>query len=115
MNFIVKLILQAIAILITSYLLLGVHVEGFFSAFMLAAILGIFNVTLKPLLIILTIPITIVSFGLFLLVINAGVLLLGAKIIPGTSIDGFWWAILFGFIVTVISSILEKITEQKAN
>ncbi len=115
MNFIIKLILYAIAILITSYLLSGVHVEGFFAAFILAGVLALFNVTLKPLLVILTIPFTIITFGLFLIVINAIIILLADSFIPGTNIDGFWWAILFSFIVSILNSIFTGLSEPKNN
>jgi putative membrane protein len=106
MNFIVRLILNAVAILLTSYLLSGVHIEGFVAAFLLAFVLAILNAFLKPVLVILTIPISIVTLGLFLIVINAGVLYLATYFVDGTSIDGFWWAVLFGFIVSILNSIL---------
>jgi len=113
MNFLIQLILNAVAILLTSYLLSGVHVDGFLAAFILAFVLSILNAILKPLLIILTIPITVVTLGLFLIVINAGVLLLADYFVSGTSIDGFWWAVLFGFIVSVINSILYGLVDEK--
>jgi len=112
MKFLVKLILYSLAILITSYLLPGVNVAGFWDSFILAAVLALFNVTLKPLLIILTIPFTIITFGLFLIVINAGIILLADSFIPGTSIDGFWWAVLFSFIVSVLNSLFIGLNEN---
>lgn len=113
MNFLIKLILNAVAILLTSYLLAGVHVEGFLAALLLAFVLAIFNAILKPILIILTIPITVLTLGLFLVVINAGVLLLAAYFVEGTHIDGFWWAVLFGLIVSVLNSILYRLAGEK--
>ena len=115
MNFIIKLILYAVAILITSYLLSGVHVDGFVAAFILAGVLALFNVTLKPLLVILTIPFTIITFGLFLIVINAVIILLADSFIPGTTIDGFWWAVIFSLIVSILNSIFTSISEPKKN
>jgi len=112
MKFLIKLILYSVAILITSYLLPGVHVAGFWDAFILAAVLALFNVTLKPLLIILTIPFTIITLGLFLIVINAVIILLADSFIPGTSIDGFWWAVLFSFIVSVLNSLFIGLNEK---
>ena len=106
MNLIVRLLLNAVAILLTSYLLSGVHIGGYWDAFILALVLSLLNAFLKPVLVILTIPISIVTLGLFLIVINAGVLLLADYFVPGTSIDGFWWAVLFGFIVSILNSIL---------
>ena len=112
MKFLIKLILYSVAILITSYLLPGVHVATFWDAFILAAVLALFNVTLKPLLIILTIPFTIITLGLFLIVINAVIILLADSFIPGTSIDGFWWAVLFSFIVSVLNSLFIGLNEK---
>lgn len=113
MNFIVRLLLNAVAILLTSYLLPGVEIGDFWDAFILAAVLAIFNAVLKPVLIILTIPITVVTLGLFLIVINAGVLLLAVYFVDGTSIDGFWWAVLFGIIVSILNSILYGLAGDK--
>ena len=113
MNFIVKLILYSVAILITSYLLPGVHIDSFGSAFILAALLALLNITLKPLLIILTIPFTIFTLGLFLLVINAVIILIADSIIPGTQIDGFWWALLFSLIVSILNALFTGMTSEK--
>lgn len=106
MNFIVKLILNALAIMLTAYLLPGIHIENFISALMLALVLAILNATVRPLLVILTIPVSVVTLGLFLIVINALVILLADWFIPGSHIDGFWWAVLFGFILSILNSIL---------
>ncbi len=114
MNFLIRLILNAVAILLTSYLLSGVHVEGFYAAFILAFVLSILNAILKPVLVVLTIPITIVTLGLFLIAINAGVLLLADYFVSGTNIDGFWWAVLFGFIVSILNSILYGLVGKKS-
>ena len=112
MALIIRLILYAVAILITSYLLPGVHVESFTAAFILAAVLAVLNVTLKPLLIILTIPFTLVTFGLFLLVINAVIILIAESIIPGVLVDGFWWALLFSLIVSLVNSVVTALTKS---
>ena len=106
MKFLVNLALSALAIMFTAYLLPGIHVDGFVSAFLLAGVLAIQNVTVKPVLVVLTIPVSVLTLGLFLIVINAGVILLADYFIPGTNIDGFWWAILFGFVVSILNSIL---------
>ena len=117
MKFIVKLVLYAVAIMLTSYLLPGVHVENFGYAFILAALLALLNITLKPLLIILTIPFTIFTLGLFLLVINAVIILIADSFIPGTEIDGFWWALLFSFIVWILNGLFTGMSkdEKKGN
>ena len=113
MNFLLKLILNALAIMLTAYLLPGIFIDGFVSALLLAVVLAILNATLKPVLVVLTIPISVVTLGLFLIVINAGVILLADYFIPGANIDGFWWAILFGLIMSILNSILYGLAGAK--
>ena len=105
--------MNALAIMLAAYLLPGIHVDGFTSAIMLALVLSLLNVTLKPVMVILTIPVSVVTLGLFLIVINAGVILLADYFIPGTNIDGFWWAILFGLVVSIVNSILYSLAGTK--
>lgn len=106
MNFIIRLLISSVAVLLTAYLLPGIHVSGFLTAIIVAFVLAILNVILRPILIILTIPITVFTFGLFLFVINALIIMLAGKIINGFYVDGFWWALLFSIILTIISSLL---------
>jgi len=113
MKFLVNLVLNALAIMLTAYLLPGIHIDGFVSALLLAAVLALLNVTLKPVLVILTIPVSVFTMGLFLIVINAGVILLADYFIPGSNIDGFWWAIAFGLIVSIINSIFYSLAGTK--
>ena len=105
-HIIIQLILWAVSVLIVQYILPGVEVDGFFTAFVVAALLTLLNLTIKPILIFLTIPITILTLGLFLLAINAILILLAAEIIPGFSVDGFWWALLFSLILSIVNSLL---------
>src|SRR3989344_7729547 len=86
----VNLLVNGLAVVITSYILPGVVVDGFGAAVLTAVILGIVNTLLKPLLIILTLPITILTLGLFLLVINAGLIMLVGAIVPGFSVLNIW-------------------------
>ena len=114
MNFIIRLVISAVAVLLTSYLLSPhVTIDSFFSALVVAAFIGLMNVTIKPLLIILTIPITIFTFGLFLLVINALVIGWVGSIVSGFAVNGFWWALLFSVILSAVTSILESISGFK--
>ena len=92
-----------------------VAVMGHKSALVLAIVLGILNLFVKPILIILTLPITIFTFGLFLFVINALIILLAAKFVNGFHVDGFWWALLFSLLLSVLTSFLYKRTTQKGN
>lgn len=111
MNFIVRLVISAVAVILTSYLLSPhVTIDSFFSALVVAAFLALMNVTIKPLLILLTIPITLMTLGLFLLVINALVIGWIDNIVSGFDVHGFWWALLFSLILSAITSILEGIS-----
>jgi putative membrane protein len=112
MNFIIKLILSAVSVIVASYLLPGAHVDGFFSAFILAIFLALFSATLKPILTVLTIPITVLSLGFFLLVINALMVMLADWLVDGFSVDGFWWALVFGIILAIVNSIFETISKR---
>ncbi|WP_130276423.1 phage holin family protein [Cecembia calidifontis] len=105
-NILLQLVLAGIAVLIAQYILPGVHVESFLTAIVVAALIALLNITIKPLLILLTIPITILTLGLFLLALNAILILIAAAIVPGFSVDGFWWALLFGLILGLINSLL---------
>lgn len=112
MNFLVKILLSAIGVGIASYLLPGVSVDGFWAALVVAGLLALFNVTLKPILIILTIPITVLTLGLFLLVINALLILLIDSLIGGFMVSNFWWALAFSIILTIITSLFEDIAAR---
>lgn len=103
MQILLNWLLAALAIIVTSYILPGVKLEGFMPAFILAVVLGLLNSFLKPLIIILTLPINILTLGLFTLVINASLVLLAAKIVPGFDIQNFWWAILFSLVLFIVN------------
>ena len=115
MNFIVRIIISAVVAFGLSYILSGIHINQFTTALILALVLAVFNAILKPILIILTLPITIITFGLFLFVINALIILLAAKFVDGFKVDGFWWALLFSLLLSVLTSVLytgDKKTEE---
>ena len=109
MNFIIKLLLSALAVMLVAYLLPGVGVENFWVALVVAAVLALLNVTLKPLLIVLTIPVTLITLGLFLLVINALMILLVDALISGFMVSNFWWALAFSLILSIVTSLFESI------
>lgn len=117
MRFILQLIISTLAVLITSYLLPGVKIEdnSFLTALVVAAVLAFLNAVLKPIMIILTIPVTIFTFGLFLLVINALIILLAGKLVDGFHVSGFWSALLFSLILSLITAILEGIKKRDEN
>ncbi|MES2620766.1 MAG: phage holin family protein [Bacteroidota bacterium] len=110
MNFIIKLFLNAIAVVITAYILPGVHLQDFWYAIILAALLSILNVSLKPLLVFLTIPFTIVTLGLFLLAINAFIIQTAAWILtPGFDVASFWQALFFSILLSLINSVFDRL------
>lgn len=109
MVFLLKMAISAVAILITAGLLPGVRVKGFVSAFVLALVLALLNALVYPLMVLLTIPITILTFGLFLLVLNALVIMLAAAMVGGVRVDGFWWALAFSFIMSAIMYVMELV------
>ncbi|WP_373398666.1 phage holin family protein [Algoriphagus halophilus] len=112
-NFLVKIIIGGISVLIAEFLLPGIHVDSVMTGFILAAVIILINLTIKPILIILTLPITIVTLGIFLLVINAAMLLLAAEIIPGFSVDGFWWALFFAIVLSIINSLFGNTLDSR--
>ncbi len=113
MNFLVRLLLSALAVVIASYLLPGVGVDGFFAAIIIAVVLSLLNFLVKPILVILTIPLTVVTLGLFLLVINALIILMADSIVPGFYVDGFWWALLFSLVMSLTNALLIDLSGGK--
>ena len=99
--------------LLTAYLLPGVHVDHYGYALLVAAIISLANIFVRPLLVILTIPITILTMGLFLLVINAMVILLVDYLTPGFDVDGFWWALAFSLILSIFNSLFSDLLKDK--
>lgn len=106
MSLILKLLLNAFVVFLAAYLLPGVTVENFVTAIVVAVVLGILNTVVKPLLVLLTLPITIVTLGLFAIIINVLMVLLATAIVPGFAVAGFWWALGFSILVSIISSFL---------
>ena len=101
-----NLLINSISIFAVSYILSGIQVDSFVIALIVAVVMALLNVTLKPLLVLITIPLTILTFGLFLLVVNVLVLYAAAALIDGFYIAGFWWALLFSLLVSFMNSIL---------
>ncbi len=106
MGLLIRWLILTLAIIAASYMLEGIHISGFFSAFFAAAVLGILNALFRPVLIILTLPINILTLGLFTFVINALMLKMVSGIIPGFQVHGFWTAIFGSLIISVISGLL---------
>ncbi|MCL5113568.1 MAG: phage holin family protein [Patescibacteria group bacterium] len=109
MSILIKWLVSALAILVTAYLLPGIHIASFTTALVVAVVLGIINTVVKPVLLILTLPITILTLGLFTLVINAAVIILTSYLVPGFKVDGFWWALLFSIVLSVVNWFLNQL------
>jgi len=112
MKLILKTLLSAIAVIILSKILPGVDTDTYTTAIIVAIVLSLLNFIVKPILVILTLPITIVTLGLFLLIVNALIILLADHFINGFIVDGIWWALIFSLLLSFLQSILFSILKE---
>lgn len=110
---VIRWLVLAAAIMAASYLLEGIEVKGFFPALGAAAMLGILNAFFRPVLLILTLPINILSLGLFTFIINALMLKMASGVIPGFDVRGFWTALFGVLIITLISWLLNAFISER--
>ena len=103
---------MSLAVAISAYLIPGVSVGNFFSIVVAALVLGILNAILKPILILLTLPVNIFTLGLFTFVINAVIILIAGAIVPGFSVAGFWWAMLFSIVLSIFNSVIGMMIKE---
>lgn len=108
MSILINWLVSALAILVTAYILPGVQVSSFTAALLAAVVLGIINAVIRPILLILTLPINILTLGLFTFVINALVIILTSHLVPGFKVNGFWWALLFSIVLSIINAFLHR-------
>ncbi len=108
MKFILKILITTVNAFILAYLLPGIVIDDIFTAVLVAVMLAILDATVKPLLIVLTFPVTILTLGMFLFVINACLILSAEYFIDGFSIDGFWYAVLFSILLSFFNSFVHK-------
>ena len=113
MNFIIRLIITGLVAFGLAYVLPGIAIDSLWTGFILALVLALLNGILKPILVILTLPISVLTFGLFLFVINALIILLAGRFVDGFVVNGFWWALLFSLLLSVITSALSKDSKRK--
>lgn len=106
MGIIISLLVNAVAVFATGYILPGIQIDNFVTAVIVAIVLGILNAIVKPILVLLTLPINLITFGLFIFVINAVLILLVSAFVPGFHVDGFLWALAFSLVLSIINSIL---------
>ncbi len=113
MKIILKVLLTAIAVVILAKLLPGIQVDGYTSAIYVAIVLGLLRIFVRPLIILFTLPITIITLGLFLFVINAIIILLADKLVDGFTVSGFGYALLFSLLLSFFQSILFSFLNEK--
>lgn len=113
MGFIIKVLVTGLAVFVADYFLDGVHInDDVKTVIIVALVLALLNTFIKPVLVILTIPVTILTLGLFLLIINALMVIWADKLIDGFTVDGWWSAILFSLIVSIVSAILNSLAKD---
>lgn len=112
MNLVLRILLTAVSVLIIAHFMPGVQVANFMTSLIVAIVLALLNLIVKPILVILTLPVTIVTLGLFLLVINALIIMLCDKIVNGFSVESFWIALFFSIILSIVQSIMFSLTDN---
>ena len=112
MSFLIQWVVSGLAIIVTAYLLPGVAVEGFLAALVTALVLGLINAIIRPILVLLTLPLNLLTLGLFTLVINALLIMLAAAVVSGFAVHDFWWALLFGVVLAVVNFILSPLLKS---
>ena len=108
MRFLIRIIVIAVVSFALAQVLKGIKIDTFWTAIVFALVLAILNIFIKPLIILLTLPVTILTLGLFLFIVNALVVLLASKFVDGITISSFGWALLFSLILSFVTSILER-------
>ena len=112
MKLIIRILLSALAVVILAKILPGIGVDSYMTAIIVAVVLSLLNLIVRPILVILTLPITILTLGLFLLVINAIIILLAANLIDGFEVQSIWWALLFSLLLSLLQAILFSILKE---
>jgi len=113
MKILIQILLSSVLVLLIAEVLPGVKVDAFTTSLIVAAVLALLNIIVKPVLVFLTLPATLITFGLFLLVINAVIILLADYLVSGFDVNGFWWALLFSLLLSLTQSILFSVTEKR--
>jgi putative membrane protein len=113
-NFIIKLFINSLAVLLASFFLREhIHIDGYGYAIIVALTLSVLNVSVKPILILFTLPVTLLSLGIFLLFINTAMIELASYLVgPGFRVDSWWWAFFFSILLSILNSILERLLKR---
>lgn len=115
MKVIINLLLSGVAVLISTYIIPGVDVDSFWVAIVVAVVLGLVNAFIRPIVTLLTLPVNILTLGLFSFVITALMVMLTGAIVPGFIVDGFVPALLFGVVESLVSWVLLAVMPEKAD
>lgn len=107
LKYLIHVGVSGLAVMVTAYILPGVKVENYVTALFAAVVLSALNTFIKPLLVLLTIPFTLLTLGLFLVVINASMIMLTDYFVEGFKVNNLWWALLFSIILSIVTSLLE--------
>ncbi|MGB5981394.1 MAG: phage holin family protein [Nonlabens sp.] len=113
MKFLIRLLLTAIIVVLLSKVLPGVETTSYFSAILVALAISVLNFVVKPILVVLTLPVTILTLGLFLLVINAIIIMLADWFVDGFMVDGFFYALIFSLLLALCRSLLDKMLDKE--
>lgn len=111
-RFLIHWLVIALALWVTAYILPGVNVESTKSLAIAAIVLGLINALVRPVLTVLTLPITILTLGLFYLLVNGFTFFLASKVVPGFSVSGYWWAVLGALIVSIVSAFIGSFLDE---
>lgn len=111
MHILLSILINTIAVFVTASILPGVHLKNFLTALVVAVVIGIINALIRPLLLLLTLPINILTLGLFTFVIMGFCVLIATWIVPGFEVDSFWWAIGFALVLALISGFIRALTD----
>lgn len=113
MKVILRILLSAVAVLFLAEILPGIDVDSYATAIFVAIILSLLNFIVRPLLIILTLPVTVLTLGLFLLIINALIILIADSLIDGFTVANIWWALLFSLLLSFLQSVFNSLINEK--
>ncbi len=110
MKLILRLAISVLSVLVASSIIPGVYIKDIFTAVILVVVLWVLNAIIKPLLVVLTLPVTIITLGLFYFVIDAGIVIFASHLVPGFTVDGILTALLFSLVVSLIQSLLNSLS-----
>lgn len=113
MNLLLRILVTAVLVMVIAYFMPGVRVDSFMTSIIVAVVLGLLNIFVKPILVLFTLPVTIVTFGLFLLVINALIIMLCTEIVTGFEVRTFWTALFFSIILSILQSVMFSMSGEK--